>query len=68
MVISGVGALVGIALGCLVSYALRATFGAPSFTVPWANLLAVGLGIPVLAALIAALFTRARPPMLERRC
>lgn len=68
MVISGVGALVGIALGCFVSYALRATFGAPSFTVPWANLLAVGLGIPVLAALIAALFTRARPPMLERRC
>ena len=35
LVISGVGALVGVVLGSFVSYALRATFGAPSFTVPW---------------------------------
>ena len=67
LVISGVGALVGVLLGTFVSYALRATFGAPSFTVPWANLLGVGLGVPLLAALITAACTRSRVPMLERR-
>jgi len=67
LVISGVGALVGVVLGSFVSYALRATFGAPSFTVPWANLAGVGLGVPVLAALITAACTRSRVPMLERR-
>ncbi|GAA3544801.1 FtsX-like permease family protein [Nocardioides daeguensis] len=67
LVISGVGALVGVVLGSFVSYALRATFGAPSFTVPWANLAGVGLGVPVLAALITAACTRSTVPMLERR-
>lgn len=67
LVISGVGALVGVVLGSFVSYALRATFGAPSFTVPWANLAGVGLGVPVLAALVTAACTRSRVPMLERR-
>lgn len=67
LVISGVGALVGVVLGTFVSYALRATFGAPSFTVPWANLAGVGLGVPLLAALITAACTRSRVPMLERR-
>jgi putative ABC transport system permease protein len=67
LVISGVGALVGVVLGSFVSYALRATFGAPSFTVPWANLAGVGLGVPVLAALITAACTRSKVPMLERR-
>ncbi|TNM36653.1 ABC transporter permease [Nocardioides albidus] len=67
LVIAGVGALVGVVLGISVSYALRATFGAPSFTVPWANLAGVGLGVPVLAALITAACTRSRVPMLERR-
>jgi putative ABC transport system permease protein len=67
LVISGVGALVGVALATFVSYALRATFGAPSFTVPWANLAAVALGTPLLAALVTAACTRSRVPMLERR-
>lgn len=67
LVISGVGALVGVVLGSFVSYALRATFGAPSFTVPWANLAGVGLGVPVLAALITAACTRSKVPILERR-
>ncbi len=67
LVISGVGALVGVVLGTFVSYALRATFGAPTFTVPWANLVGVGLGVPVLAALIVAACTRSRAPVLERR-
>ncbi|MCR1784237.1 FtsX-like permease family protein [Nocardioides carbamazepini] len=67
LVISGVGALVGVVLGTFVSYALRATFGAPSFTVPWANLAGAALGVPVLAALITAACTRSRVPMLERR-
>lgn len=67
LVISGVGALVGVALGSFVSYALRATFGAPSFTVPWANLAGVGLGVPLLAALLTAACTRSKVPMLERR-
>ncbi|MBM7518902.1 FtsX-like permease family protein [Nocardioides nitrophenolicus] len=67
LVISGVGALVGVVLGSFVSYALRATFGASSFTVPWANLVGVGLGVPILAALITAACTRSRVPMLERR-
>ncbi|WP_408896697.1 FtsX-like permease family protein [Nocardioides sp. R1-1] len=67
LVISGVGALLGVVLGCFVSYALRATFGAPSFTVPWANLAGVGLGVPLLAALLAVACTRSRTPMLERR-
>ncbi|WGY03118.1 hypothetical protein QI633_05015 [Nocardioides sp. QY071] len=67
LVISGVGALVGVLLGSFVSYALRATFGAPSFTVPWANLAGVGLGVPVLAALLTAACTRSKVPVLERR-
>ncbi|CNF95660.1 Uncharacterised protein [Mycobacterium tuberculosis] len=34
--------------------------------VPWTLLLAVGLGIPLLVALVAGAFTRSRLPMARR--
>jgi len=34
--------------------------------VPWANVVTTGIGVPLLAALVAAICTRSRLPMVRR--
>ena len=67
LLVGGLGCALGLLLGVFVSYTLRATIGAPGFVVPWSNLLAVGLVVPVVAMLIAAVFTPSRLPLTIRR-
>ena len=67
LLVGGLGCGLGLLLGVFVSYTLRATIGAPSFVVPWPNLLTVGIVVPVVAVLIAAIFTPSRLPLTIRR-
>ena len=68
------GALLGLAVGCIAGYAAshpatQTALGSGSRTitvVPWAMLLAVVIGVPLLAAALAALATRGRVPMTRR--
>ncbi|MDQ3677616.1 MAG: FtsX-like permease family protein [Actinomycetota bacterium] len=66
LVVGGLGCAMGLALGTFVSFTARSTFGATSFVVPWSNVLATGIAVPLLAALVAALCTRSRLPMVRR--
>ena len=67
LLVGGLGCLLGLALGSFVAYTLRATVGAPQFVVPWSNLLAVGVVVPLLAVVVAAVFTPSRLPLVARR-
>ncbi len=66
LLIGGLGAALGVALGSFVAFTARATTGSPDFVVPWANLGAALLGAPLLAALVAALCARGRLPLVRR--
>jgi putative ABC transport system permease protein len=66
LVVGGLGGLLGVALGTFVAYTARSTTGSPDFVVPWWNLVAAGLGAPLVAALVAALCTRGRLPLVRR--
>lgn len=66
LLVGGLGCLLGVGLGSFVAFTARATTGSPEFVVPWANLAATAIGIPLLAALVAALCTRSRLPMVRR--
>jgi putative ABC transport system permease protein len=67
LLVGGLGCATGLLLGVFVSYTLRATIGAPGFVVPWRNLLVVGVVVPLVAMLIAAVFTPSRLPLTVRR-
>lgn len=67
LLVGGLGCAVGLVLGIFVAYTLRSTIGAPTFVVPWGNLLVVGIVVPLLAVLIAAVFTPGRLPLTVRR-
>ncbi|MGR6915002.1 FtsX-like permease family protein [[Actinomadura] parvosata] len=60
--IAGLGALVGLVAGAVTGRSLSAsmasTWGDSPVVVPWAFLAALVLGLPLLAALLAGLFTR----------
>jgi putative ABC transport system permease protein len=64
--IGTLGCLLGIALGSFLGFATRVSTLAPSFVVPWPNLVATALAVPLLAAACAALFTGAKLPMIRR--
>jgi putative ABC transport system permease protein len=66
LLIAGVGCVLGVLAGTFVAYTLRATTGAPGFIVPWANLGATAIIVPLLATLIAATFTPSRLPLVRR--
>ncbi|MBB5784467.1 ABC transporter permease [Nonomuraea jabiensis] len=69
--IAGLGALVGLLAGTVTGLALTrpmTTHGAgdpATIAIPWPFLLAVVVGLPVLAS-AAALLTRTRPPLVRR--
>ena len=66
LLVGGLGCTLGVALGTFVAYTARATTGAPELVVPWANLAITAVGVPLLAAAVAALCTRSRLPMMRR--
>jgi putative ABC transport system permease protein len=66
LLIGGLGSTLGAGLGAWIAFTAQTTTGSPSFVVPWAVLATTALGVPLLAAVIAALSTRARLPMMRR--
>ena len=66
LLVGGLGCVLGVGLGTFIAFTARATTGSPEFIVPWANLAATGIGVPLLAALVAALCTRGRLPLVRR--
>jgi putative ABC transport system permease protein len=66
LLVAGVGCAMGVAIGTFVAYAARATTGSPEFVIPWANLGVTALAVPLLAVLVAALFTPSRLPLARR--
>ncbi len=66
MLIAGVGCALGVLAGTFVAYTLPATTGAPGFVVPWANLGATAIIIPLLASAVAAISTPSRLPLVRR--
>ena len=66
LLVGGLGCVLGVGLGSFIAFTARATTGSPEFVVPWANLAATGVGVPLLAALVAALCTRRTLPLVRR--
>lgn len=64
--IGTLGCVLGIALGSFLGFATRVSTLSPSFVVPWPNLAATALIVPLLAAVCAALFTGSKLPMIRR--
>lgn len=66
LLVGGLGCVLGVCLGTFIAFTARATTGSPDFVVPWANLAATGIGVPLLAAAVAALCTRGKLPLVRR--
>ncbi len=66
LLVGGMGCVLGVGLGTFIAFTARATTGSPDFVVPWANIAATGIGVPLLAALVAALSTRGRLALVRR--
>ena len=62
----GLGCALGVGFGTFVAYTARATTGAPEFAIPWGNLAVTALGVPLLAVLVATVFTPSRLPLMRR--
>jgi putative ABC transport system permease protein len=65
-VIAGLGCAVGIAFGAFVAFTARTTTGSPDFVVPWEHLAVTGIAVPLVAVLVAAVFTPSRLPLVRR--
>ena len=66
LLIAGLGCGLGVLGGTFVAFTARATTGSPEFVVPWSNLLVTTLAVPLLAVVIAAVFTPSRLPLVRR--
>lgn len=66
LVVGGVGTVLGLALGAYVAFTAWPTTGSPEFVVPWSNLTITGIAVPLLAVLVAMIFTPSRLPMIRR--
>ncbi len=65
-VVAFLGALLGAVAGFVPAAAIVSTLVEWPLTIPWSVLAAVLIGVPVLAALCAGLFTRSRLHMIRR--
>ncbi|MGH8775619.1 MAG: FtsX-like permease family protein, partial [Jiangellaceae bacterium] len=66
LVVGGLGTTLGVALGVYMAVTSWPTTGSPDFIVPWQNVLITGIGVPVLAVVIAMVFTPSRLPLVRR--
>jgi putative ABC transport system permease protein len=66
LLVGGLGCTLGAGVGAFVAFTARATTGSSGFVVPWTDLAVTVLAVPLLAACVAALCTRARLPMVRR--
>ncbi|PZF86433.1 ABC transporter permease [Jiangella anatolica] len=66
LVVAGLGVLIGSGLGVYFAYLVWPALGSPEFIWAWDTLAVTGVAVPVLAVLIAVLFTPSRLPMVRR--
>ena len=66
LVVGGLGVLIGSVLGVYFAYLVWPALGAPEFIWAWDTLLLTGVAVPVLAVLVAVVFTPSRLPMIRR--
>jgi putative ABC transport system permease protein len=66
LLVGGLGSGLGVLLGTFIGFTARGTTGSSQLVLPWANLAVTALGVPLLAALVAAASTRGRMPMVRR--
>jgi putative ABC transport system permease protein len=66
LVIAGIGTALGVAVGFLPAVALIGAIASLQLILPWVPLLALLVGVPLLAAGAAWLCTRSRLPMDRR--
>jgi Mg/Co/Ni transporter MgtE len=71
-VVAAVGSVLGGILGLIPVFGLvrliyqTGGFPQPTFEVPWAPMLALVVGVPLFAFVMAALTTRSEIPMVQR--
>ncbi|WP_433164256.1 FtsX-like permease family protein [Kribbella sp. CA-247076] len=65
-VLGQLGCVLGVGVGALYGYTAHAAFGSPRFMVPWLEIGAIVLVVPLFAGLLAWLMTRSRLPMVSR--
>ena len=66
LLVAGLGCALGVAFGTFVAYTARTTTGSPDFVIPWTNLAITAVAVPLLAVLVAAVFTPSRLPLVRR--
>ncbi|WP_053203855.1 ABC transporter permease [Jiangella muralis] len=66
LVVGGMGVLIGSGLGIYFAYLVWPALGAPDFIWAWDSLVLTGVAVPVLAVLVAVIFTPSRLPMIRR--
>lgn len=66
LVVGGLGTVLGLALGGFYAYLIWPAIGAPEFTVPWLTIGLIGVAVPLLAVLVAVVFTPSRLPVIRR--
>ncbi len=66
LLVAGLGCALGVAFGTFVAYTARTTTGSPDFVIPWVNLVVLAVVVPLLAVLVAAIFTPSRLPLVRR--
>ncbi|SEF14201.1 FtsX-like permease family protein [Jiangella alba] len=66
LVVGGIGVLIGSGLGIYFAYLVWPALGAPDFIWAWDSLVLTGVAVPVLAVLVAVVFTPSRLPMIRR--
>jgi putative ABC transport system permease protein len=65
-VLGQLGCVLGVGVGALYGYTAHAAFGSPRFEIPWLEIGAIVLAVPLFAGLLAFLLTRSRLPMVAR--
>jgi putative ABC transport system permease protein len=65
-VLGQLGCLLGVGVGALYGYTAHAAFGSDHSMVPWRDIAAIVIIIPLFAGVLAWLATRSRLPMLRR--
>ena len=66
LLVGGLGCLTGLAFGMFAAWVARATTGSPRFVIPWDSVALTAIAVPLFAALVAAVVTPSRLPLVRR--